>query len=412
MSSATDPFGRVDENGTVYVKTAEGERVVGSWQAGAPEEALAYFRRKYDALVTEVELLEQRVRTTDLSPAQAEQSIARLRESVANAHAVGDLDALVRRLDVLGELVDKRREEIRAQREQARAEARLVKERIVAEAERIAAEETHWKNGGERLRQLVEEWKAADRIDRPTETALWKRLSAARNAFSKRRKAYFASLESQREQARQEKERLVAEAEAMVDSTDWSGTAAAYRELMRRWKAAGRAARDVEEELWARFKAAQDAFFAARAAAYAERDAELRGNVELKEQILTEAERLLPVRDVRQARQALRSIQERWEAVGPVPRDSRDRLENRLRKIEDAVRAAEEAEWRRTNPEARARAEATVTQLRSSIAQLEERLAKARQAGDDKEIQEVEEALSARRAWLQEAERTLAEFTG
>ncbi|GAA4101537.1 DUF349 domain-containing protein [Actinomadura miaoliensis] len=411
MSSATDPWGRVDEDGTVYVRTAGGERVVGSWQAGAPEEALAYFRRKYDALVTEVGLLEQRVRTTDLQPGQAQQSIQRLREAVSDAHAVGDLDALLRRLDVLGEEVGRRREEVRAAREHARGEARVIKERIVAEAERIAAEETHWKHGGERLRQLVEEWKAAERVDRPTETALWKRLSAARNAFTKRRKAYFASLDDQREEARREKERLVAEAEAMQESTDWGETAAAYRDLMRRWKLAGRAARDVEEDLWARFKAAQDVFFHARNAAFAERDAELRVHADEKDKLLAEAERLVPVGDVRAARQSLRSIQERWEAIGPVPRDQRDRLEGRLRKIEEAVRGVEEAEWRRTNPEARARAEATVAQLRSSIDQLEKRLAKARDAGRGKDVKEAEEALTARRAWLEEAERTLAEFS-
>ncbi|MFI6520776.1 DUF349 domain-containing protein [Spirillospora sp. NPDC050679] len=411
MSSATDPWGRVDEDGTVYVKTSDGERVVGSWQAGAPEEALAYFKRKYDSLATEIGLLEQRVKTTDLQPQQAQQSVARLREQVADAHAVGDLDALLRRLDALTELVGRRREEVKAQREHARHEAREVKERIVAEAERIAAEETHWKNGGERLRQLVEEWKAADRIDRPTETALWKRLSSARNAFTKRRKAYFATLDDQREEARKDKERLVAEAEAMSGSTDWGDTAAAYRDLMRRWKAAGRASRDVEEDLWARFKGAQDTFFAARSAAFAERDAEFQGNAEVKEQILAEAERLLPVRDVRAARQALRSIQERWEAAGMVPRDQRDRLEGRLRKIEETVRGAEEQEWRRTNPEARARAEATVAQLRSSIEQLEKRLDKAKAAGRDKDVRDAEEALTARRAWLEEAERTLAEFS-
>ncbi|MGI5163014.1 DUF349 domain-containing protein [Spirillospora sp. CA-253888] len=411
MSSATDPWGRVDEDGTVYVKTSDGERVVGSWQAGAPEEALAYFKRKYDSLATEIGLLEQRVKTTDLQPQQAQQSVARLREQVADAHAVGDLDALLRRLDVLTELVGRRREEVKAQREHARHEAREVKERIVAEAERIAAEETHWKNGGERLRQLVEEWKAADRIDRPTETALWKRLSSARNAFTKRRKAYFATLDDQREEARKDKERLVAEAEAMSGSTDWGDTAAAYRDLMRRWKVAGRASRDVEEDLWARFKGAQDTFFAARSAAFAERDAEFQGNAEVKEQILAEAERLLPVRDVRAARQALRSIQERWEAAGMVPRDQRDRLEGRLRKIEETVRGAEEQEWRRTNPEARARAEATVAQLRSSIEQLEKRLDKAKAAGRDKDVRDAEEALTARRAWLEEAERTLAEFS-
>ncbi|MFG2006969.1 DUF349 domain-containing protein [Spirillospora sp. NPDC048911] len=411
VSSATDPWGRVDEEGTVYVKTSDGERAVGSWQAGAPEEALAYFKRKYDALATEIGLLEQRVRTTDLQPSQAQQSIQRLREAVTDAHAVGDLDALARRLDGLTETVGKRREEVKAQREHARHEAREIKERIVGEAERIATEETHWKNGGERLRQLVEEWKAAERIDRPTETALWKRLSAARNAFTKRRKVYFATLDEQREDARREKERLVAEAEAMSGSTDWSETAAAYRDLMRRWKLAGRAARDAEEELWARFKGAQDTFFSARGEAFAERDAELRVHAEEKEKILADAERLLPVRDVRQARQALRAIQERWEAAGMVPRDQRDRLEGRLRKIEETIRGAEEQEWRRTNPEARARAEATVAQLRNSIEQLEKRLTKAQGAGREKDIRDAEEALTARRAWLEEAERTLAEFS-
>src|SRR4051794_25345472 len=270
---STDPWGRVDEDGTVYVRTADGERTVGSWQAGAPEEALAYFRRKYDALVTEVDLLEQRIKTTDLAAAQAEHTISRLREAVTEAHAVGDLDGLGRRLDGLTSLLGERREQLKVARDQARVQHREVKERIVAEAERISAEETHWKNGGERLRQLVEEWKAAERVDRPTETALWKRLSAARNAFTKRRKAYFANLEEEREKARTEKEALVAEAEAISDSTDWGPTAAAYRELMRRWKMAGRAARDVEEELWTRFNGAQHRFFSARSAVFAERDA-------------------------------------------------------------------------------------------------------------------------------------------
>jgi hypothetical protein len=411
VSSATDPWGRVDEEGTVYVKTADGERVVGSWQAGAPEEALAYFKRKYDSLATEIGLLEQRMKTTDLAPAQAQTSIERLRESVVDAHAVGDLDSLVKRLDGLTELMGKKREELKVARDHARVAAKEAKERIVAEAERIATEETHWKNGGERLRLLVEEWKAAERIDRATETVLWKRLSSARNAFTKRRKVYFSSLEDQRSVAQKEKERLVAEAEALANSTHWTDTAAEYRELMRRWKSAGRASREVEDELWARFKGAQDLFFAARSAAFAERDAELSVNAEVKEKLLAEAERLLPVKDLRQTRQALRSIQERWEAAGMVPRDSRERLEGRLRKIEETIRNAEESEWKRSNPEARARAEATVAQLRASIAQLETRLSKAQAAGKDKDVKDADEALTARRAWLEEAERTLQEFS-
>ncbi|MEV4284668.1 DUF349 domain-containing protein [Nonomuraea bangladeshensis] len=408
---STDPWGRVDDDGTVYVRTAEGERAVGSWQAGEPEEALAYFHRKYDELAGQVQLLEQRVRGTDLAPAQAEASITKLREAVADAHAIGDLQALTARLDGLTELVAQRREEVKAAREQARAEARTVKERIVAEAERIADETTHWKSGGERLRQLVEEWKAADRIDRVTEAALWKRLSAARTAFAKRRKQYFAGLDEQREGIRATKERIVAEAEALAGSTDWGPTAAVYRELMQQWKSAGRASREAEDELWGRFKAAQDQFFQARSAVFAERDASLAANAQVKEELLAEAEKILPVTDARTARAALRHLLERWEAAGPVPREQRDRLEGGLRRVDEAVRKAEDAEWKRSNPEARARAQSTVDQLRTSIEQLEKRLSKAQSAGRAKDVKEAEEALIARRSWLEEAERTLAEFS-
>jgi hypothetical protein len=412
VSTANDPWGRVDADGTVYVRTAEGERVIGSWQAGGPEEALAFFRRKFEALNTEVTLLEQRVTTTDLSPSQARASIERLRVAVVDAHAVGDLGQLQARLEALSGKVDHRQEEARAARDQARVEARDVKERIVAEAEQLAAEATHWKISGERLRQLLEEWKAAPRADRAVEAALWKRLSAARNAFNKRRKAYFAELEGERETAKERKEQLVTEAEALASSTDWAATAAAFRELMRSWKMAGRAGRADEDALWSRFKTAQDTFFQARAEVYSAKDAALREHAAVKTQLLAEAGKLVPVTDVRAARAALRGIQERWEEAGPVPREAHERLESGLRRIEDAVRKAEDAQWRRSNPEALARAQGTVEQIRSAITALETQLAKAREGGDAKAVEQAEEALAARRGWLTEAERTLAELSG
>ena len=411
MTTASDPWGRVDDDGTVYVKTAKGERVVGSWQAGSPAEALAFFQRKYLSLETEVSLLEQRISTTDLSPAQARATITRLLESVACANCVGDLDGLHGRLEALTGLVDHRREENKAAREQARSEAQDRKTKIVEEAERIAAEATHWKISGERMRQLLEEWKAAPRADRATETVLWKRLSAARNAFTKRRKAYFASLEDEREAARTRKEQLVTEAEALSGSTDWGPTASAYRDLMRQWKEAGRADRAAEEDLWGRFKAAQDTFFGARAKILSAKDAELREHADAKAALLAEAEKLLPVTNARQARSALRGIQERWEQIGGVPRDSQERLEGGLRKVEDAVRRSEETHWRRSNPEALSRAKGTVEQIRAAISQLEKQLARAREQDNAKAAQQAEEALAARRSWLAEAERTLAELS-
>ncbi len=411
MTTAYHPWGRVDADGTVYVRTADGERVIGSWQAGSPEEAITYFQRKYEALETEVVLLEQRITATDMAPAQASASVQRLARTITDANALGDLDGLRARLERLTEDVGQRREEAKAAREQARGQAKEIKERIVAEAEQIAAEATHWKSSGERMRELLDEWKAAPHAERAVEAVLWKRLSAARNAFTKRRKAYFATVEAEREDVKVRKEKLCADAEALSSSTDWGPTTSAFRELMRQWKAAGRADRDAEAELWKRFRAAQDKFFTARAEVFSAKDAALREHAEAKQQLLDQAQALLPVTDIRAARSALRGIQERWEQIGAVPRDAREHLESGLRRVEDAVRKAEEAQWRRSNPEALARAEGTVAQLRSTIAQLEQQLAQARDHGDARAAQTAEEALTARRAWLEEAEHTLAEFS-
>ena len=411
MSTAIDPWGRVADDGTVYVRTADDERVIGSWQAGSPDEALAFFKRKFEALETEISLLEQRMSSTDLSAGQARATISRLTQSVADAKCIGDLAGLMGRLGALAESVEQRREEHRAAREQARTEAQEIREQIVAEAEQLAAEATHWKAGGERMRQLLEDWKVAPRGDRAVEAVLWKRLSTARNGFAKRRKAYFAGLEDERATIRDRKEELASRAEELSTSTDWSGTASAYRELMRAWKQAGRADRAAEDELWGRFKAAQDAFFAARSQIVDAKDRELREHVVIKEQLLTDAEKLLQVTDARSARATLRSILERWERAGAVPRDAQERLEGGLRRIEDTVRKAEDSHWRRTNPEALSRARGTVEQIRSAVTQLETQLEKAQAVGDEKAQVKAKEALAARQSWLAEAERTLAELS-
>ncbi|MFF3486832.1 DUF349 domain-containing protein [Streptomyces sp. NPDC002701] len=408
---SSDPWGRVDETGTVYVRTADGEQVVGSWQAGTPDEALAYFERKYEGLVVEIGLLERRVKTTDLSSKDAQIAIDHIREQVDAHHAVGDLDALRKRLDKLVETVDARREERKAQRAKQSDEARHSKEALVVEAEELAQSD-QWRAAGERLRALVDTWKGLPRLDRKSDDELWHRFSHARSAFSKRRKAHFASLDAQREEARKTKEKLVAEAEALSGSADWGPTAARYRELMADWKAAGRAQREHEDDLWNRFRGAQDVFFAARSSVFAERDAEQTENLKLKEELAEEAEKLLPVQDLKAARAAFRSINERWEAIGHVPRDARPKVEGRMHAVERALQESEETEWRRTNPEARARAEGLTGQLQAAVDKLEGQIEAARSAGNNAKADKLQRELDGRRALLEQALKGLQEFGG
>ncbi|MFC7265508.1 DUF349 domain-containing protein [Streptomyces lutosisoli] len=408
---SSDPWGRVDETGTVYVRTADGEQVVGSWQAGSPDEALAYFERKYEGLVVEIGLLEKRVKTTDLSAKDAQTAIDHIREQVDAHHAVGDLEALRGRLDKLVETVDARREERKVQRAKQSDEARHAKEALVVEAEELAQSD-QWRAAGERLRALVDTWKGLPRLDRKSDDELWHRFSHARSAFSKRRKAHFASLDAQREEARKTKEKLVAEAESLSASADWGPTAARYRELMADWKAAGRAQREHEDDLWNRFRGAQDVFFAARSSVFAERDAEQTENLKLKEELAEEAEKLVPVQDLKAARAAFRSINERWEAIGHVPRDARPKVEGRMHAVERALQESEETEWRRTNPEARARAEGLTGQLQAAVDKLQGQIESARSAGNASKADKLQKELDGRQALLDQALKGLQEFGG
>ncbi|MGW1757276.1 DUF349 domain-containing protein [Streptomyces mirabilis] len=408
---SSDPWGRVDETGTVYVRTADGEQVVGSWQAGSPDEALAYFERKYEGLVVEIGLLERRVKTTDLSAKDAQVAIDHIREQVDAHHAVGDLQALKKRLDKLVETVDARREERKVQRAKQSDEARHSKEALVVEAEELAQSD-QWRAAGERLRSLVDTWKGLPRLDRKSDDELWHRFSHARSAFSKRRKAHFASLDAQREDARKTKEKLVAEAESLSASADWGPTAARYRELMADWKAAGRAQREHEDDLWNRFRGAQDVFFAARSSVFAERDAEQSENLKLKEELAEEAEKLVPVQDLKAARAAFRSINERWEAIGHVPRDARPKVEGRMHAVERALQESEETEWRRTNPEARARAEGLTGQLQAAVDKLQGQIETARAAGNTSRADKLQKELEGRQALLDQALKGLQEFGG
>jgi len=402
MRSDWTSFGRVDEDGTVYVKTAAGERVVGSWQAGTPEEGLAHFARRFADLVTEVDLLEARLASGAADPGHTITSLRRLRSSLDEAHVVGDLDGLAERLDKLAVVADEKAGEARAARDAARGEALARKTVLVEEAEQIAAESTQWKVAGDRLRQILDEWKTIKGIDKKSDGELWKRYSAARDAFTRRRGTHFANLDAQRKQATGRKDELVAEAEALKDSTDWTITANRLKELMAEWKAAPRAAKDVEQKLWERFRAAQDAFFAHRSEVFSARDAEQKASLDKRHALLAEAEGLDVDADPRAAQARLREIQAQWHDTGKISREAAGGLDRRLRTVDDKVRAAMDTAWRRTTPESNP----LLTQMREQVAEAEARLARAEAAGDAKRVREAQDALTAKRRFLELAEHS------
>lgn len=414
-----EKFGRVDSEGNVYVRESAGERIVGQFPGVSTAEALALYVRRYLDLSAKVGLFEARLDSADLSVREIDQTLQKLGAETAEPAAVGDLDGLRGRVEALRGRAAERRTALEAARSAAKAEAVASRTSIVEAAEKIAATDPskmQWRPAGEELRSLLDRWKDAQRsgprIDRPTEESLWKRFSHARTAFDRERRHFFADLEQRNSSAKTEKEKLVSEAESLSTSTDWGYTAGAYRDLMTRWKAAGRASRKDDDALWSRFRAAQDRFFQARDAENAVIDAEYGENLKVKEELLAEAEALVPVKDLNRAKAALRTIQERWEEAGKVPRGDIQRVEGRLRTVETAIRDADQVQWKRSNPETRARAEGAAAQLEAAIEGLEAELASARAAGDTRKVAELEAAVVARRSWLEQVVKAAEDSRG
>lgn len=400
----TSPWGRVDETNTVYVREGDAERAVGQFPDASADEALAYFVRKFDDLEGQIRLLEQRI-VTGAAGGDVSQSVAKLKEQLVEPAAVGDLASLRERVARLEEKASEFTAKQQAEREAAKQEALERREGIVAEAERLAAqpeESIRWKNTSKAMEQLFEDWQTAQRngpqIPKSQADELWKRFRAARQTFDSARRRFFSQMDSTNKEVKQRKERLIGEAERLADQ----GTAGIpqYRKLLEDWKAAGRASRKLDDQLWARFKAAGDVLYDAKAAENAQLDAEFGENLVAKEALLTEAEPLLKLTDHAEARAKLTEIQVKWDEIGRVPRDSVRSIEGRLRTIEAHVKKLEDDHWNETNPETIARSEGLKGQLEASIAELEEELAAAQSANNAKHAQEIEDKLKTQRSWL------------
>ena len=399
------PWGRVDETGTVFVRDAEGvERTVGQYPDGTPDEALGYFQRKFTELAGQVTLLEQRIKR-GTAVADVSKTIATLTATIPTANAVGNLASLVTRLEALGGAVEEIAEKQTAEQLAVVTAALAEREALVVEAETLAAqdpEKVQWKQTSAALDDIFTRWQKhqADgpRLPKHESNELWKRFRAARTTIETRRKAFFAELDSVHKDARQKKQDLVDKAEALVPR-GVEGIPS-YRILLDDWKLAGRAGKKFDDALWARFKAAGDTLYSAKAEVDAVEDVEFTANYEKKLLVLTDAEKLLTETDRQKAKDALFIIQRRWDDIGKVPRDRIKPIEDRLRKVETAVRKLDEEHWEKNNPERKARAEGLAGQLQDAIEKLEKELAAATAASDKRGMSDATEALAARKAWL------------
>ncbi len=396
------PWGRVDENRTVYVREGDSEREVGQFPDGTPEEALAYFARKFADLEGAVTLLEARV-ARGTAGGDIADTVAKMHEQLVSPAAVGDLVSLRARVEKLRGKASELTEKQQAEREEAKQQAVQAREAIVAEAERLAAQpddSIRWKDTSLAFEKLFGDWQTAQRggpqLPKSVADALWKRFRNARQSFDSARRAHFAQLDATNKEVRHQKEQLITRAEALA--TQGVEGIPAYRRLLDEWKQAGRASRKLDDQLWARFKAAGDVLYEAKAVEAAQTNEEYAANLTAKQALLDEhSAAILAETDRIAARKRLTQLQLQWDEIGRVPRESVRDIEGRLRTVEDHVKVLEDEHWRKNNPETKARSEGLRGQLEASIAELQ---AQIENASTPAERAEAEQKLATQQSWL------------
>ncbi|WP_414686223.1 DUF349 domain-containing protein [Microbacterium sp. LMI12-1-1.1] len=405
-ASAGEPWGRVDDDGTVSVREADGWRVVGQYPDGSAEEALAYFQRKYNDLASEVTLLEVRHRRGGASASDLRSTARTINGKLQDAAAVGDLASLVARVAALTKTLAAESETEAVAAREAVDDAVKARTELVEKAEALAARDprtVQWKQATTDLNALFDQWQAQQqngpRLPKSTAQQLWKRFRDARATVDKHRRAFYAELDEAHKGVRDRKTRLVERAEALAPKGE--DGIPAYRELLDEWKTAGRAGKKVDDALWARFKAAGDALYGARIERETADLEASREKIEQKRALLEEAKPVADERDIAKARATLTAVQRRWDEVGRIfPRDTERSLDDELRRIENALRSREEADWKRNDPEQKARANDMTRQLTDAIRKLEDELEAAKKSGDKRAIANASDALEARRTWL------------
>ncbi|BDS50422.1 DUF349 domain-containing protein [Rhodoluna lacicola] len=401
---STTQFGRVDAENNVFVIDGS-ERKVGQYPGVTPDEALAYFVRKFEDLAAQVRILEQRV-ANKVDSHGMKKIAAKLVEDLREPAAVGDLADLRRRVNNLDEKITALVAEKHEATKEATAEALASRLKIAERAEQIAnqdASKTQWKSSGAEMTKLFEQWqelqKSGPKVSKSDADAIWKRFSSARTRFETAKRGYFAGLDATNKIVKAKKNSIVEAAEALA--AKGSDDIAAYRKLLDEWKASGRTPGKSDDALWARFKSAGDTIFAKKSETAVVENAEQEKNLAIKLEIIKDAASIDPEKDLTGAKKALQVIQQRWEKAGKVPKDKLRETEDKLRAIEAKVRKVEEEQWRKTDPAAIERSNSVTTQLEDSIKKLEAALEKATASKDAKKIKDATEALEARKAWLE-----------
>ncbi|HYC00142.1 MAG TPA: DUF349 domain-containing protein [Candidatus Limnocylindrales bacterium] len=242
-------------------------------------------------------------------------------------------DPLARRVKELRDLDEWRRFANAQRQEELIAMAEAIVAALKAEEEAGAASDLP--ATAKALRELQSQWQKVADVPQQSAQQLWSRFKAAADFIRSRCEVHFAELRQQRSASLAAKAELVAQAEALAESTDWSKTAARLRELQKAWEETGPVPGDQARDLTKRFRAACNTFFTRRRDDLTAKKAEWAENLARKEALCEQAEQLAESTDWDAAAAALKKLQAEWKGIGPVQHAKSEAVWKRFRAAAD-----------------------------------------------------------------------------
>jgi len=186
------------------------------------------------------------------------------------------------------------------------------------------------------LQKLHEDWKEIGPVPQDKKDEIWERFKAASDKINQIRREHYAKLQEEQGANLETKKALCDQADEIIGGeytsvNAWQKKSTELSELFKVWKTVGPAGKKDNEEIWARFKAAMDTFFANKKEFFASMKDKQTENLERKSQLCSEAEALMDSTDWRNASEQLKKLQEEWKTIGPVPKRHTDKIWKRFR---------------------------------------------------------------------------------
>lgn len=322
--------------------------------------------------------------------------------------------------DTLEEEFDALIDKFYAKRRELYASVEETKKDLIKQAKALM-NSTDWNRATEAMKDLMTQWKAAGSAGKEKDDVLWEEFNAARNTFFDRKHTHWEDMQTKFEQARKVKEELIEEAKKLEDSTAWQASGNAFKELFARWKEAGSAGREYEDDLWNAFHASRQKFYAARDAYYDELHEKQDALYQQKEELLAKAKEIAEnTLFTREDTAAMKQLSVDWKAVGFTGKERDDEIWKSFRDVMDTYFAglkqfneSKHAQWRQRMEDRRMRKTELIQEQKRQIQRIERdmvALLGERAIEDAKErIADKEDFIKTLEAEIEELDKALAQ---